>query len=372
MARRKGKKLVLTVYERNQLEKIVKARTEKRMRVERAQYILDYADTTNIYSIAKKYKTNRPKIGRVVHKALEYGVLSALEDLPGRGRKPIIGDTAKMWILNIACQKPKEMGLPQETWSISLLTNYLRAHCESAGFPYLSKLSKGTVSRILSHSNIKPHKVRYYLQRTDPEFEEKMIRVLHVYKEVEVRREEGKKDVMVVSYDEKPGVQAIGNIREDLLPRVGGKGEILRDPHYKRYGTISLLSGIDLLTGHVHTIVRGQHRSEEFIDFLQLLDNAYPGDMKIKIVLDNHSAHTSKKTKEFLKDKAERFEFVFTPKHGSWLNMIELFFSKLTRCLLKNIRVSSKRELSERILSYINELNKEPILFRWKYKLNEI
>jgi len=94
--------------------------------------------------------------------------------------------------------------------------------------------------------------------------------------------------------------------------------------------------------------------------------------MKIKVILDNHSSHTSKKTREFLATKQERFEFVFTPKHGSWLNIIEVFFSKLTRCLLKTIRVSSKEELAHRILQYLEEINREPVVYRWKYKLSEI
>ena len=372
MGRKRGKELSLSLEERGELERIARARVEKRVRVERARYILNYADGESIYGIAKKYRTNRPKVQRVIHKALEYGALCALEDLPGRGRKPVIEEGAKLWILSIASQKPRELGLPQETWSMSLLTGYLREHCEGAGFACLGKLSKGTVSKILSQSNIKPHKVQYYMKRTDPEFERKMAQVLHVYKEVEVGREQGTKDMVVISYDEKPGVQAKGTVHEDVPPRVGGNAAVLRDPHYIRHGTISILNGIDLLTGHIHTIIRDRHRSQEFIEFLQLLDNTYPKGIKLKVILDNHSAHSSEKTKQFLKSRAGRFHFVFTPKHGSWLNIIEVFFSKLTRCLLKTIRVSSKQELIERVLCYIDELNRKPVVFKWKYKLNDI
>jgi transposase len=105
-----------------------------------------------------------------------------------------------------------------------------------------------------------------------------------------------------------------------------------RDHEYKRHGTLSLLAGLDLVAGKVHALVRDRHRSCEFIEFLQLLDAAYPASTAIKIILDNHSAHTSKETKAWLATQPEgRFEFTFTPKHGSWLNLVEGFFSKLAR-----------------------------------------
>ena len=135
---------------------------------------------------------------------------------------------------------------------------------------------------------------------------------------------------------------------------------------------MSILSGIDLLTGHIHTTVSEHHTSGDFITFFRNLDDAYPPGETIKIILDNHSAHTSKKTQAYLKERGGRFELVFTPKPGSWLNLIKVFFSKLTRCLLKNIRVSSKEELVHRIYDYINDINREPVVFQWKYKLDEI
>src|SRR3981081_1516762 len=95
-----------------------------------------------------------------------------------------------------------------------------------------------------------------------------------------------------------------------------------RDHEYKRHGTVSLLAGIDLLTGKVHGLVRDRHRSREFIEFLKLVDAAYPARTAIKLVLDNHSAHTSRETKAWLATRpAGRFEFTFTPKHDSWLNL---------------------------------------------------
>ena len=123
----------------------------------------------------------------------------------------------------------------------------------------------------------------------------------------------------------------------------GRHASFARDHEYKRHGTLSLLAGIDLLTGKVHALVRERHRSREFIEFLKLLDAAYPASTAIKLILDNHSAHISRETRAWLDTRPPgRFDFTFTPKHGSWLNLIEGFFSKFARSVLRHIRVTSK------------------------------
>ena len=143
-----------------------------------------------------------------------------------------------------------------------------------------------------------------------------------------------------------------------------------RDHEYKRHGTLSLLAGIDLLTGKVYALVRDRHRSREFIEFLKLLDAAYPASTAIKLILDNHSAHISRETRAWLDTRpAGRFDFTFTPKHGSWLNLIEGFFSKFARSVLRHIRVASKHELKERIMAGIDDVNRHPVIHTWSYKL---
>jgi transposase len=149
----------------------------------------------------------------------------------------------------------------------------------------------------------------------------------------------------IVSYDEKPGIQAIGTTAPDRPPLPGTNPTVMRDHEYKRHGTLTLMAGIDLLTGHVHALVKERHRSREFIEFLQLLDAAYPADTAIEVILDNHSAHVSRETTSWLAAQPiGRFTFTFTPTHGSWLNLVEGFFSKLACSVLRHIRVS-KREL---------------------------
>jgi transposase len=187
-----------------------------------------------------------------------------------------------------------------------------------------------------------------------------------------LKSEGGEIDLVIVSYDEKPGIQAIGNRYPDLMPVERKHPTVSRDYEYIRYGTLSLMAGIDLFTGVIHYKVRDRHRSIEFIEFLQELDSYYPKKIKIVVILDNLKMHTSKETQKYLETVPQRFQFVFTPKHASWLNIIESFFIKMTRSMLWGIRISGKNELIERISQYLDEINEMPVIFKWKYKMDEM
>jgi transposase len=300
--------------------------------------------------------------------------VAALDDSPRPGRAPAITNDAKAWLVSLACQKAKDLGYPHELWTTRLLARHIRAHAAAAGHPCLRGIVQGTVCKILARLEVKPHKVRYYLERRDEAFETKMADVLCVYHEVAVLRanQDAETNVAVISYDEKPGIQAIGTTAPDLPPQPGHHAGFARDHEYKRHGTLSLLAGIDLLTGKVHACVEDRHRSREFIGFLKRLDAAYPADTAIKLILDNHSAHISQQTKAWIATQPEgRFSFVFTPKHGSWLNLIEGFFSKMARSMLRHIRVESKHELKQRILAYLDDLNRDPVVHTWAYRIGE-
>jgi len=366
--------LHLTGEDSGYLDRLAQSRTEPAARVQRAQILQRYAEGQTVSAIAVALHTNRPRVERCVSKALELGVGAALRDLPGRGRRRSITDEDKTWVVDLACQKPKDLGYAQELWTTRLLAKHIRKHCLADGHPQLQKLGRGTVSKILSAHPVKPHKIQYYLERRDPEFKSKMIEVLHVYRDVELWRKVGlpPEVVGVLSYDEKPGIQAISNTAPDLPPVPGRHTSVGRDHEYKRHGTVSLLAGIELLNGEVLGLVRDRHRSAEFIEFLQLADQHYATGFRIRIVLDNHSAHLSKQTRAYLASVPNRFEFIFTPKHGSWLNLVESFFGKLARTLLRGIRVSSKAELKTRIELYLKEVNEEPVVFKWKYRLETL
>jgi transposase len=356
------------------LAQLAQSRSEAAGRVQRAEILRRYYRGETVSSIAAALRTNRPKVERCLSKALQLGVRMALEDLPGRGRPPSLSAEARAWVVSLACQKPKELGYAQELWTTRLLAKHVRGHCVAADHASLQQLARGTVSKILRANQVQPHKIRYYLERRDPDFDAKMQPVLHVYREVELWRPTGAPSelVAVLSYDEKPGIQAIENTAPDLPPVPGKQVSVGRDHEYIRHGTLSLLAGIDLLSGEILGLVRERHRSVEFIEFLRLTDSHYPPEARIPMILDNHSAHISRETRSYLATVPNRFEFTFTPTHGSWLNLIESFFGKMAKTLLRGIRVASQDELKARIEMYLQEVNEEPVVFRWKYKLETL
>jgi len=367
-------KLKLTEEESTWLQQLSQSRSEAAGRVQRAEILLRYHTGETVSAIAAALRTHRPRVERCIAKALELGIRPALQDLPGRGRRPALSVEARAWVVALACQKPKELGYAQELWTTRLLAQHVRKHCRAAGHPRLRRLARGTVSKILRANAVQPHKIRYYLEQRDPQFETKMKQVLHVYKQVEVWHKVGAPSELtaVLSYDEKPGIQALENTAPDLPPVPGQRAAVGRDHEYLRHGTLSLLAGIDLWNGEVLGLVRDRHRSAEFIEFLRLADVHYPAEARIRMVLDNHSAHISRETRAFLPTVPNRFEFIFTPTHGSWLNLVESFFGKMAKTLLRGIRVASKAELKARIEMYLREVNEDPVVFRWKYKLETL
>jgi transposase len=377
---RKASSITLTAEDRNYLETQTRARTIQAQTVNRARILLLKADGCSIDDIADKVGINRKSVMLCLKKYADGGVENALFDAPGRGRNAGITDEEKAWIINIACQKPKDLGYSAETWTYAKLTSHINKSAEAAGFIRLSTIHKSTVHKILDDAEIKPFRIRYYCEKRDPDFDSKMHNVLLVYKQLSFQFDENgqllpwKEDeeiVHVLSYDEKPGIQAIATTSEDLLPDENHSA-ISRDYEYKRLGTLSLLAGIDLQTGEAIPLVTETHNSKDYIKFLKLLDDKYPKGDKIRMVLDNLRVHTSEETKQYLATVPGRFEFVFTPKHGSWLNMVEGFFSKMTRQMLRGIRVKSKAELADRIYRYFEEVNAEPVVFHWKYNLDDI
>lgn len=379
VAKRREIELAIGEAELVRLTSIARSRTEAASRVERARMLLAYRKDPSFFAVARALGVHHQTVQRCIERAVSLGVMAALDDRPRPGREPKITPEAQTWLVALACRKPKELGYPHELWTTRMLAHHAREHAAAAGHDCFSKLAQGTVCKILDQQEVKPHKVRYYLERRDPEFEERMAEVLCVYRQIKLvkrtaaeNKEEMSDAVAYISYDEKPGIQAIATTSPDLPPQQGRHATFVRDHEYKRHGTVSLLAGIDLLTGKVHALVKDRHRSREFIEFLKVLDTAYPVHTAIKLILDNHSSHISRETKTWLDQQpAGRFEFTFTPRHGSWLNLIEGFFSKLARSVLRHIRVASKQELKDRIIAAINDINRHPVVHTWAYKLDE-
>src|SRR5215212_966887 len=294
--------LSIGATDRIELEAIARSRTDWACRVQRARILLAYHADPSTYAVGEVIGVTHQTVQRCLDRAVKLGVIAALDDSPRPGREPPITNEARAWVVSLACRKPKELGYPHELWTTRLLARHVREHAEVAGHRCLARLAQGTVCKILDRHEVHPHKVRYYLERRDEAFERKMAEVLCVYREVAVLHEsEGAPpNVAIISYDEKPGIQAIGSTAPDLPSQPGSHVGGAPEHEYERHGTLSLLAGIDLLSGQVHACIENRHRSREFIGFLKKIDAAYSTDTAIKLILDNHSAHISKETNRCL------------------------------------------------------------------------
>ena len=377
---RNSSTLILNDGDYEYLRSLIKQRTIQAQVVIRAHILLDKANGITIRDIARIYDLSTNTVRLCIDKYKEGGTDRALFDDQRKGRPIEITDDAIAWMIDIACQRPADLGYSQELWTLKNLHQHIQNNAEAAGYPRLKTMTRSMLQKILKRSDIKPFKVKYYCEKRDPDIENKMHDVLVVYKQVSLQfDEEGniiipddKPIVHTISCDEKPGIQAIAATSDDLRPG-HDNGCVCRDYEYKRLGTLSLIAGIDLLTGEAIPVVSESHKSSDFICLLKKLDERYPEGDIIRIICDNHSAHKSKEVRNYLATRPEeRFVFVFTPTHGSWLNLIEGFFSKMTKQMLRGIRVNTKEELASRIYLYFDEVNREPVVYHWTYKMEEI
>ena len=169
--------------------------------------LLDSLSGQSDETIARRHHISRSTVVLCIQKCLQFGLDAALGELPRSGKPRQLPDDAIAWVLHCACQKPKELGYSYELWTYKLLTAHVRRHCVAAGHPALQKLSRSKLHKILRQGELRPHKIRYYVERRDPAFEAKMASVLHVDKEVDIvneyRRDEAGRQVgmVTISYD---------------------------------------------------------------------------------------------------------------------------------------------------------------------------
>jgi transposase len=364
--------LPLTAADHSLLSTLAQARTAPRHHAERAGIVLQLATGRSVREAATRLALSRQRVRRCARRAAAVGAVRALDDLPRSGRPRQITPAARLWLVGQACAQPKALGYPHELWTLRLLAGHARRLGPAAGHPCLATLVPSTVRTILQEQEVRPHKVRYYLERRDPAFDERLAAVVEVYQAVQQLQDVAPEAhrVAILSYDEKPGLQAIAPTAPDRPPQRGRHPTVQRDHEYKRLGTVTLSAAVDLVSGVVHHALTQRHRSCEFVAFLRRLDASYPAEWRIRLLLDNHSAHRSRETHRFLDSCPGRFELVFTPKHASWLNYVETFFSKMARSVLRHIRVVSRQELCERITAFIHACNDAPAVPKWSYGLN--
>ena len=348
---------------------IARTRTEMARRVDRARMLLAKAGGESAASIAARLGVDPNTVRLCVRKYRDGGLGAALADAPRRGRPRSIGDGDRAWVVDVACTRPADLGYAAEI------------RPGEAGHPALSGASKATARRMLDAAGPRPDRVTCYCERRDPDFGRKMHGVLVVYQQLSFRlgedgnlppwEEEGP-EVHVVSVDEKPGIQALSPTGEDPGPTPGVRGgAVTRDHEYRRRGTPALLAGIDLQDGTIEGVVRERHRSREFVELLEALDAKYPEGHVIRLVPGDHSIHRSRETRAWLEGHPGRFEMVPAPTHGSWPDVIEGFFGKMARQMLRHIRVGSLDEPGERIEPCLKEADARPVPHRWTWGIGE-
>ena len=183
---RRAIELSLTDMDTAKLRSIAQSRTEPASRVERARILLAYREDPSFFAVGRALGLHHQTVQRCVERAVAEGPLAALDDRPRPGREPTITIEAKAWLVDVACRKAKDFGYPHELWTTRLLAWHAREHGPAEGHACLANLAQGTVCKILDQEDVKPHKVRYYLERRDPDFAEKMAEVLCVYRQVKI------------------------------------------------------------------------------------------------------------------------------------------------------------------------------------------
>jgi transposase len=336
--------LKITRSERVELERRVRAHTTPQRMARRCRIILLAADDVPNRRIAPEVGMNENQVG-VWRRRFEIERLAGLEDRPRSGRPRVYGHDERVKIVATATSTKPEWA---SQWSHALLANAL----SDMG------ISASQVGRILAELDIKPHLVRSWLERPDdPTFWERAADVCGLY----LGRPA---NALVLSVDEKTAIPARSR-KHPTKPVAPGRPE-RQEFEYRRHGTACLIAALDVHTGEVIATDTPRNTSANFIAFLEQLDGTVPKRKKIHLVLDNGSSHVSKATKAWL-SQHPRFVAHYTPKHASWLNQVELFFSILTRQLLRRGEFDSRHDLVAKIMSFIREHNRTAKPFRWTY-----
>ena len=353
----KPKVVELLPAERNRLEQFARSRTNSAESVYRARIILVLADAPGVSAAAKLLGFSRNTIALWRDRYLALGE-KGLDTLAIPGRAPTISDIARVNLIGMACGTPADFGVAaRTTWTHESLHEAYKAH-----HPDLEPISITTIQRILQNADLKPHRLRLWLHSPDPDFRRKVNEVCALYKEVP----EG---AVVLCFDEKTGMQALGRRYPTVQPAPGLAGR--QEFEYVRHGTRSLLATFNPHTGDVFAQVRPTRTAEDLVDFMEALAAHHPtGD--VHIVWDNLNIHHEGKDKrwtDFNERHGNRFHFHYTPIHASWVNQVEVFFGIFSKRVLKNADFGNAEALEKASMAFIERWNcheKHP--FAWKFK----
>lgn len=322
-------------------------KTEKRLSL-RAQLILDWYNGLSYQESSGKNNVSEMAISKWRKRFRKKGI-EGLKDSPRSGKPIEISEATRKKVVHFACSKPTEKE-GKRRYSQSEIAKKVG-------------ISQSMVSDILKSEKLRPHKTEYWCGISpDPEFEKKMVEIVGLYLNPP-------ENALVLSVDEKTQIQALDRTQPEL-PLIKGKNRRLTNT-YKRNGTVNLIAALSVHEGEVTARNIERNNSDNFLKFLRLLDRKYR-NVELHLILDNLAVHKNKKVKEWL-SKKRKFHVHYTPTYSSWLNQIEIWFSILTRDVLKDAVWTSKKQLVDELLNYIKYYNeKKAKPFNWTYGKNKI
>ncbi|MGH3599527.1 MAG: IS630 family transposase [Pseudonocardiaceae bacterium] len=338
--------LPVTDEQRAVLEKLIRSRTAPLRDAQRARVLLMAADGFANTRIATEVHVSPATVAAWRERFAEDGLQNFSAVRSGRGRRPSIPRAKVEEIVRLTLQ---ETPAGETHWSC-------RSMAKRAG------VSSSTVQRIWSARGLRPHRVKTFKLSGDPDFEEKLVDVVGLYLNPPEK-------AVVLCMDEKSQIQALDRTQPSLPIKPGRAGTMTHD--YKRNGTTTLFAALDVLTGAVIGQCLPRHRHIEFLAFLKTIDRQVPQRLKVHLILDNYATHNHPKVKAWLA-RHPRFELHFTPTSSSWLNMIEIFFGRLTDKALRRGIFHSVPDLIAAIEAYLAAHNHNPEPFTWTATTDQI
>jgi len=344
-----GKRVEVSDEDRRELERIVRAASSEVRMVERARIVLAASEGLTTAQIAERVGCAERTVKKWRPRYARLGI-AGLTDAPRSGRPLTHGPQTRALLIAKACTRPQptEEGARRERWTY-----------EELGAEVGMSGSQAHV--ILSRAAIKPHLTDYWVMSdfSKADFEERMGEICGLYVDPP-------ENVLVVSIDEKTGIQAKSPTKPDLPPRPGKPAR--REHEYKRNGTQCLFACLNVHQGDVLAMPSKTRNQFDLIRFLDHLDAEIPlvEGQQIVAITDNLSTRGTENVQEWLQAHP-RWRFQFTPTHASWLNQIEIFFSILWRRLLKHGIFTSEHDLAEQMLAFVETYNQTAKPFKWTY-----
>src|SRR5438309_1007461 len=312
----------------------------------RSRIVLAAAEGQSDNAIAQRLEVNRKTVTLWRARFAQEGLDSLWEVAPGRGRKPTYGPEKIQSIVD-ATLRSKPKGMTQ--WSCRLMAAR-------------QGVSKSTINNIWHSHNLKPHRVKSFKLSRDAKFLEKLTDVVGLYLNPP-------QQALVLCVDEKTQIQALDRTQPGLPLKKGRCGTMTHD--YKRNGTTTLLAALEVAQGKVVGQCFARHRNREFLKFLRRLDQEFPGDIPLHLVMDNYGTHKHPKVQAWLK-KHPRFLPHYVPTSSSWLNLVERWFSELTSKRLRRGTFLSVPELITAIEEFMDTWNRNPKPFVWTATVDSI